>query len=55
MTVIINELEVIAPPPQERLAQERRAENTPPPGPTPEDIYRVVRQQLLRQLRIQTD
>jgi hypothetical protein len=57
MPIIINELEVIAAQPPERPQPQSRAEreNTPPPGPTPEDIYWAMRQLVARRLRVQAD
>lgn len=50
MNIVINELEVVAPPPSP--AQNRTPpENRPDPGVTPRDLYRVTRRQVERQLR----
>ena len=57
MPVVINDLEVIAPPPRDpqQEAQEPRRKTRPQPGPTPEDIYLVMRRMALRQLRLHAD
>jgi hypothetical protein len=54
MPVVINELEVIAEPePPEPRREMRRP--TPPSGPTPEDVYWVMRRLALRRWRLQAD
>lgn len=53
MPVIINEVEVIAPPPRPETVQQRNPEQVPPAGPTPHDIYRVTRKLMERRLRLQ--
>jgi hypothetical protein len=55
MPTIVNDLGVIAEPPPKGQAQPPKQENTPPPGPTPEDLYWVVRRQALRRLRLHAD
>jgi hypothetical protein len=52
MPTIVNDLDVIAEPPPKIPAQQPKQENTPAPGPTPEDLYWVVRRQALRRLRL---
>lgn len=52
MNIVVNELEVVAPPPSP--AENRtKPENRPTPGVTPRDLYWVTRQQVERQLRSQ--
>ena len=53
MPVIINEVEVIAPPPPKEQQRDMNAANVKPPGPTPADIYRVTRKLIERRLRLQ--
>jgi hypothetical protein len=55
MPTIVNDLDVIAEPPQKAPAQPPKQQNTPPPGPTPDDLYWVVRRQALRRLRLHAD
>lgn len=55
MSVIINELEVIAPPPSREEVRETMPQNLPQAGPTPEDIYWVLRRLVERELRLQAD
>lgn len=53
MPVIINEVEVIAPPlPREQVRQTDPA-NLPAPGPTPHDVYLALRKLVERRLRLQ--
>jgi hypothetical protein len=52
MPVIINEIEIIAPPPSRQEIRNSDPVNLPPPGPTPRDIYWVNRQMMSRQLRV---
>lgn len=52
MPVIINELEVIAPPPNRDDVKDESAQNIKPPGPTPEDIYWATRKLTERRLRL---
>jgi len=52
MPVIINEVEVIAPPPPRDQLRNINAENIRPPGPTPADIYRVTRKLIERRMRL---
>jgi hypothetical protein len=52
MPTIINDLDVIAEPPAKLPAQAPTPDDTPAPGPTPEDLYWVVRRQMLRRLRL---
>jgi hypothetical protein len=54
MPVIINQLEVIAPPPVSNPAS-KPPQTRPQPGPTPHDIQRVLRQATLRALRVKAD
>lgn len=53
MPVIINELEVIAPPPNKDKTLNDSAMNIKPPGPTPEDLYWATRKLLERKVRLQ--
>lgn len=55
MPVIINELEVIVPPPAREKAQNPSAQNRPQPGPTPADIQQVMRKFVERRQRLQAD
>ncbi|MEX1020444.1 MAG: hypothetical protein WDZ49_12345 [Litorilinea sp.] len=52
MPVIVNEVEVIAPPPTQSDQKEKSTENMKPPGPTPNDIYWVTRKLLERRVRL---
>lgn len=52
MNIVINELEVVAPPPSPQQAR-TAPENRPPTGVTPRDLYWVTRKQVERQLRSQ--
>jgi hypothetical protein len=52
MNIVINELEVVAPPPGPQ-ANQTPPENRPPVGVTPRDLYWVTRKQVERQLRSQ--
>ena len=52
MPVIINEIEVIAPPPSRSEVKETAPANLPPTGPTPRDIYWVNRKLMARQMRV---
>ncbi len=53
MSIIINEVEVIAPPPSRQDQRQTAPENLPTVGPTPRDIYWVNRQLTSRKLRLQ--
>lgn len=53
MPVIINEVEVIAPPPGREELRHASPETTKPVGPTPRDIYWAVRKLLERRLRLE--
>jgi hypothetical protein len=53
MAVIINEVEVIAPPPPREQAPQGNAQTIKPPGPTPHDIDRVTRKLDARRARLQ--
>lgn len=53
MPVIINEVEVIAPPPTRQELRSAPPETIKPPGPTPRDIYWVTRKLLERRVRLQ--
>lgn len=55
MPVIINELEVIAPPPRQDEVRDRPLETIEAPGPKPEDIQAVLRKFIERRLRLFTD
>ena len=52
MNVVINELEVVAPPPPTKEMR-TAPENRPPLGVTPRDLYWVTRKQIERQVRSQ--
>ncbi len=52
MPVIINEIEVIAPPPSREQQRDTNVTNMKPPGPTPADIYWVTRRLIERRLRL---
>lgn len=52
MPVIINEVEVIAPPPSAAEGPRTTPENSRPPGPTPLDIYWTTRKIMERQARL---
>jgi len=52
MPIIINDIEVIAPPPNPTGQGKVEPVNRPPKGPTPQDIYWVNRKLLTRQLRV---
>jgi hypothetical protein len=51
MPIIINEIEVIAPPPTREEVRNNEPVNLPPAGPTPRDLYWVTRKLIERQLR----
>ncbi len=59
MAIIINEFEVVAPPPGQReqtpREQPRSAGNQPPQPPRPEDIERIIRRFEQRRLRLWAD
>jgi hypothetical protein len=55
MPIIINEIEVIAPPPAREQVQNPNAQNRPQLGPTPADIRRVIRRLVERRLRLWAD
>lgn len=55
MPIVINDLEVIAPAAPREPAQQPKPQNTPLPGPTPEDVYWVVRRAVARHLRLMAD
>ncbi|HEX9371218.1 MAG TPA: hypothetical protein VF897_09435 [Roseiflexaceae bacterium] len=55
MPVIINDLEVIAPPEPPEKQHETKPQNQAPPGPTPDDLYQVLRRLIARQLRVEAD
>jgi hypothetical protein len=52
MPTIVNDLDVIAEPTAKTPAQQPAPDAIPAPGPTPEDVYWVVRRQVLRRLRL---
>jgi hypothetical protein len=52
MPVIINEVEVISPPPSRAETVTTQPVNLPPAGPTPRDVYWVTRKLLERQARL---
>ena len=52
MPIIINDVEVIAPPPSRQDQRQTAPSNLPPVGPTPRDIYWVNRQLIARQVRL---
>jgi hypothetical protein len=52
MPVIINEVEVIAPPPSATEGRPTSPEANQTPGPTPLDIYWTVRKVMERQMRL---
>ncbi|MBM0740395.1 hypothetical protein JOY44_01975 [Phormidium sp. CLA17] len=54
MPIIINEIEVIAPPPSRAESRNTESVNLSPAGPTPRDIYWVTRKLMERQLRSQS-
>lgn len=54
MPIIINEVEVIAPPPSREAIRNTEPVNLPPAGPTARDIYWVTRKLIERQLRSQS-
>lgn len=53
MTVIINQVDVIAEPPPPDRVRNTPPDQRPQPGPTPQDILRVLRQEALRRIRLQ--
>jgi len=53
MTIIVNEIEVIAPPPGREEIFNAVPGNLSPAGPTPRDIYWVKRKLIERHLRSQ--
>lgn len=53
MPIIINEVEVIAPPPTREEIRNNAEVNLPPAGPTPRDLYWVTRKLMERQIRLQ--
>jgi hypothetical protein len=55
MPVIINEVEVIAPPPAREQSQNPNPQNRPQMGPTPADIQQVIRKFVERRLRLRAD
>jgi hypothetical protein len=55
MPVIINEVEVITPPPAREQAQNPNPQNRPQIGPTPADIARVIRKFAERRARLHSD
>ncbi|HEY9818631.1 MAG TPA: hypothetical protein V6D20_22900 [Candidatus Obscuribacterales bacterium] len=52
MPIIINDMEVIAPPPSPGEVHSTEPVNLPPPGPTPRDLYWVTRKLMERQMRL---
>ena len=55
MPIVINDLEVIAPPAPHEPAQQSKPQNTPQPGPTPEVSNWVMRRLVARHLRLRAD
>lgn len=55
MPVIINEVEVIAPPPAREQSQNPNPHNRPQTGPTAVDIQQVIRKFIERRLRLWAD
>ncbi|MFQ6027667.1 MAG: hypothetical protein ACE5Q6_09265 [Dehalococcoidia bacterium] len=53
MPIIINEVEVIAPPPDREAVRDESPENIKAPGPTPHDIFWTMRRLIERQVRLQ--
>jgi hypothetical protein len=52
MSVIINEMEVIAPPPAPGRVRNTPPEQRPKPGPTLDDLTRALRRDALRRSRL---
>ena len=52
MSVIINDMEVIAPPPAPGRVQNKPPEQRPKPGPTLDDMTRALRRDALRRERL---
>ena len=52
MPVVINELEVVAPPPSQQEVRQTPPQNLPTSGIKPEDIRAVIRKFAERRLRL---
>lgn len=50
--IVINETEVLAPPPTPAEAREKPPERQPPIGLTPQDLRRALRREALRRTRL---
>ena len=53
MSVIINEVEVIASPPTGEAVSTANSANPQPSGPTPQDLYWAMRKLIERRVRLQ--
>lgn len=51
--IVINETEVLAPPPTPAEARATPPERLPPTGLTPQDLRRAMRREALRRARLQ--
>jgi hypothetical protein len=52
VTVIVNQVDVIAEQPSPDRVRDTPPEQRPQPGPTPQDILRALRQEALRRQRL---